>query len=312
MFSLTGKSAEASLRLEEPFLEEPERLSSSGLFRVANALKTGLDTLTSPSKMLDLAKLGGATTMTTMRLLMKKPDPPTPFKGALGTAKIPAWSRSVPLAQVKAIKNVVKATVNDVLLTAMTGGLRRYLLEKEWDVTDLNFRAAVPVNLRPPGRGRDLGNYFGLVFLSLPVGIADPLERLFKLKKRMDRIKNSPEAVVAIGIIKAVGMSPAEIQRVIVNIFGAKSTAIMTNVPGPRNHLYMAGCKIVNQMFWVPMSGRVGLGLSIISYADEVRLGVATEAALIPDPDRIIEGFYAELEDMMVLVDQARNQPESD
>ncbi|MDJ0839352.1 MAG: wax ester/triacylglycerol synthase family O-acyltransferase [Acidobacteriota bacterium] len=305
MFAMTSETAEASLIHESP---EPKRFSSTGnIFSVAGkGIAKIWGTVKSPTKMFDLARLGGASAITTGRLLIKKPDPVTRFKGPLSVTKVPAWSRPVPLEDVKAIKNVFKGTVNDVLLTAMTGGLRRYMVSKGDDVTGLKFRAAVPVNLRPPGQSQDLGNHFGLVFLSLPVGIEDPLERMVTLKRRMDRLKNSPEAIVALGILRAIGMTPIEIQRVVVEIFGAKSTAVMTNVPGPRQPLYLAGQKIDNIMFWVPQSGRVGLGVSIFSYNGQVRLGVATDADLVPDPQNIIEGFYEEMEDLMDLVRQVQ------
>ncbi len=300
ILSMTSETAAGSLNLPplEEFTEEV-RTSAAGVFRAAEA---ALNTLKTPSKLIDLAKLGGEGVMTTARLLMKRADPATLFRGPLGKLKLPAWSRPIPLADIKAIKNVTQGTVNDVLLTAMTGGLRRYMQRRGADTTGLDFNAVVPVNLRPLGRIKQLGNQFGLVFLSLPVGIADPLERLLKLKKRMDRIKNSPEAVVALGILKAVGATPAEIQRMVVNVFGAKGTAVMTNVPGPFHPIYLVGKKIDNIMFWVPQSGRVGLGVSILSYAGHVRLGVVTDAGLVEHPDQIIEGFYEELDDMMDLV----------
>lgn len=300
ILSMTAETAEGSLDLPplEAFTEEV-RTSAAGLFRAAEA---ALGALRTPSKLLDLAKLGGEGVMTTARLLMKSADPLTLFRGPLGKLKLPAWSRPIPLADIKAIKNVTQGTVNDVLLTAMTGGLRRYMQRRGTDTTGLDFRAVIPVNLRPLGRIKQLGNQFGLVFLKLPVGIADPLERLLKLKKRMDRIKNSPEAVVALGMLKAVGATPAEIQRMVVNVFGAKGTAVMTNVPGPFHPIYLVGKRIDNLMFWVPQSGRVGLGVSILSYAGHVRLGVVTDAGLVEHPDQIIEGFYEELEDMMDLV----------
>jgi hypothetical protein len=155
-----------------------------------------------------------------------------------------------------------------------------------------------------------LGNAFGLVFLPLPVGIDDPLDRLLELKKRMDQIKGTPEAIVAFGILNAIGIAPAEIEDMVVNLFGTKATAVMTNVPGPKEVRYFAGRPIKGLMFWVPQSGRLGLGVSILSYAGEVLVGMATDAGLVPDPESLVEGFHTELDDFMNLVRLARETDE--
>jgi hypothetical protein len=137
------------------------------------------------------------------------------------------------------------------------------------------------------------------------VYIEDVQERLQEVSQRMTALKNSSEAAVALGILSGIGLTPADVQQQLVNLFGAKATAVMTNVPGPPMPLYMAGAKITGIMFWVPQAGRVALGISIISYAGKVWLGVATDAGLVPDPDQIIDGFYAEYEDLMDLVKTA-------
>jgi WS/DGAT/MGAT family acyltransferase len=178
----------------------------------------------------------------------------------------------------------------------MTGGLRQYLLQHDQAVKGLNFRAAVPVNLRSPDDELTLGNKFGLVFLSLPVGIADPVERLFEFRRRMEKLKGSSEAIVALGVLGAIGLSPARLQDMVVDIFGAKATCVMTNVPGPQQTLYLSGAPIRSMMFWVPQSGRLGMGISLLSYDGEVRLGVATDAGLVPDPEAIIDGFQQEFD----------------
>ena len=164
----------------------------------------------------------------------------------------------------------------------------------------------MPVNLRTPEEMGTLGNKFGIVFLSLPVGIGDPLERLHEVHKRMIALKNSKEALVSMGILSAMGMSPNELQGTLVKMFGSKTTAVMTNVPGPPMPLYMAGQKIEELMFWVPQSGRVSLGISIISYANKVFLGIASDAGLVPDPDLILDGFYEEFAALMTLMEEAK------
>jgi hypothetical protein len=121
---------------------------------------------------------------------------------------------------------------------------------------------------------------------------------LVVLKKRMDQIKNTPEAVVAFGILAAIGMTPTQIQDIIVQIFAMKGTAVMTNVPGPRQRRYMAGAPIQGMMFWVPAPGELGMGVSIFSYAGEVIVGINTDACMVGDPDAIIESFHDELDAM--------------
>jgi diacylglycerol O-acyltransferase len=157
----------------------------------------------------------------------------------------------------------------------------------------------VPANLRDEGGMDSLGNRFGLVFLSLPLSIAEPLERLKELKCRMDAIKGSPEAIVAFGILGAMGLTTQQVQDIGVEIFAQKATGVMTNVPGPRQPLYFCGEKIDSFMFWVPQSGRLGLGVSILSYVDNIQVGIATDARLVPDPDLLVEAYHRSLEELM-------------
>ena len=119
---------------------------------------------------------------------LRSPDPATPFKGRLGVSKRAAWSLPLPLRDVKVIKNAVtNTTVNDVLVSAVSGALRRYMLEERLPTDD--FRAIVPVNMRSEEEMGTLGNKFGLVFLSLPVSIADPLARLREVNRRMTALR---------------------------------------------------------------------------------------------------------------------------
>ena len=111
----------------------------------------------------------------------------------------------------------------------------------------------------------------------------------------MDGLKDSSEAVVTYAILNGLGMTGPEVESAAVQFFGSKATAVMTNVPGPRKQIYLAGSPLSGMMFWVPQSARLGLGVSILSYAGEVRVGVASDAGLIPDPDSIIQAFQDEM-----------------
>jgi WS/DGAT/MGAT family acyltransferase len=232
------------------------------------------------------------------RLVLRGRDPSTVFKGPLGVAKRCAWSRSLPMTEVRELASAAGGSVTDLLSAAATGGLRRYLLEHGEPPAGLAFRAAVPVNLRPLDEMAQLGNRFGLVFLSLPVGIVDPLERMAELRRRMRQLKRSAEPLVTYSILRALGRSPLAVQRAVVRLLATKTTCVLTSVPGPQQTLYLAGKPIRDVFFWVPQAGRVGLGMSICSYAGRVRLGVATDTGLVPDPERIIAGFHDELEEL--------------
>lgn len=266
-------------------------------WRTAESLvHEGFETLIHPSRLRSAARYGKDATLALAKLLLIGPDRKTALRGKCGIAKRVAWSSGIDLDEVKRIGRLMGGTVNDILLSALTGAFRRYLEGRGEPVEGLNIRGILPVNLRPPEELDQLGNRFGLVFLSLPVGTRDPLKRLVTLKRRMNAIKDSPEAVVALGILGAIGLSPTQLESIIVSIFGLKGTAVITNVPGPQQPLYFAGQKIESLMFWVPTPANLALGVSIISYAGQVFLGVATDEGLIPDPEAILSSFSDELE----------------
>lgn len=284
------------------FLLPPLTIASRGLQVTEKLLQEGLDTLDQPSRLSEAVRYGVSGSMALGKLLLIGPDQKTILRGACGVAKRATWSQPVLLSDVKTIGRQYNATVNDVLIATVTGGLRRYLESRGQSVEALNIRAVVPYSIRPEEEITRLGNRFGLVFLDLPIGVRDITRRLQIIKYRMDRIKNTPEAVVAFGILQAMGMTTTQVEGVVVNIFAKKATAVMTNVPGPQKPLYLAGTQLAGMMFWVPQPGGLALGVSIISYNGQVQVGIASDVGLIPDPENIIDGFHQEFESMMKLI----------
>ena len=263
------------------------------------AVAKGLRTLADPEEVGKLVVGGFKGAEVLAHLAAMPSDPSTPFKGELGTAKKCAWSKVMALDRVKTFSKQRSATINDVLLAGVAGALRRYMIRRGYPADGVDFRAVVPVNLRPEGEAKELGNRFGMVFLQLPTGIADRDERIRALKERMDAIKVSSEPVVIFGLLAAVGLAGPEVESLALQYFGSKATSVMTNVPGPREEIFLAGRAMRSMMFWVPQSAKLGLGVSILSYAGQVRLGVATDAGLVPDPETIIGDFQEEMEMMM-------------
>ncbi len=300
LFSLADPDPQATSPDTAPENRGPRSPSRRGTLPAATSLvRKGLGVLAHPWRVADLAQLGYEAAITLGELALLPPDPDTLFRGKLGVTKRAAWSAPVRLADVKTIGRRLGGTVNDVLLAAMTGALRRYLGEGEESLDGASLRAAVPVDLRPPGTKGELGNRIGFVFLSLPVGIADPAGRLCEIKRRMDGHKDSLEAPLSLAMMKVIGVIPSSVQDVLVNFLGTKATVLMTNVIGPRERLYLAGAPLETLMFWVPQAGGVGVGVSILSYAGRVRLGVLTDAGLVPDPEVVIAGFHAEFDAML-------------
>ena len=199
--------------------------------------------------------------------VLKLPDPSSPLRGKLGIQRRVAWSEPVSLADVKAIGAATGTKVNDVLVAAMTGALRHYMQGARPTVDGLAIRAVVPVDLRPPKRALELGNHFGLAYLDLPVGLPGPLDRLQRVKQAMDAIKHSPEAALFMGIVGIFGQTPKQLEQLWCLAFlPARRRSSMTNVAGPRQPLYLAGCDLDRMMFWVPHTGSLGMGISILSY----------------------------------------------
>lgn len=272
---------------------------ASALFKQTRQLwQAGKTIATHREKLLDAAVIGASGSVALSKLLLIGPDQPTLFKGKCSVPKRVAWTKPIPLAGVKLIARGLGGTINDLLISAVSGALQRYLEQRGTNTLGMNIRALVPVNLRKPSELNldHLGNRFGLVFLELPIGVRDPIIRMKVLKERMDYIKHSPEALIAFGILNLIGATPVVVEHMINSIFGAKATAVMTNVPGPRETLYLAGAPIRGLMFWVPTPAHLGLGVSIISYAGEVIVGVGTDAGLVPDPECIIDALGDELD----------------
>jgi WS/DGAT/MGAT family acyltransferase len=248
------------------------------------------------TSMLKMAvKMSGKAVASSAYLLTMRRDPKTIFKGDLGVEKVAAWSENIPLDEIKRSSRALGCTLNDLLLTSVAGALRSYAKGRGEDPEGNDIRAVVPVNIRRSG-DLELCNRFGLVYLSLPIGISGRLKRLAELSQRMDVIKKSPEAFVIFGLLKTAGVMHPVIQAGIVKYFAKNATAVMTNVPGPTGPLALCGIEMDSIMFWVPQSGRLGMGVSILSYNKQVRVGIATDKLLVPDPEALIDGFHAELE----------------
>ncbi|HUN92618.1 MAG TPA: wax ester/triacylglycerol synthase family O-acyltransferase [Burkholderiaceae bacterium] len=235
-------------------------------------------------------------------LLLMPSDSPTRFKGVPSGNKRVAWNEPLRLPDVKAASHALDCSVNDILLAAVAGALRSYLQDRGDPIDDIGVRALVPVNLRPAGQEHLLGNRFGIIAALLPVGIADPVERLYETRRRMLALKQTNEALVTYGLFAVLGLAPKLVQDKFFDLLISRASAVMTNVPGPQKPIYLAGSRIREIMFWVPQSGDIGMGVSILSFDGKVQFGLITDAAMVPDPEEIVARIGPEFEQLLYFV----------
>lgn len=249
----------------------------------------------------DAAKLAYQVLSDLAALALMPDDSPTRLKGQPGASKRVAWCPPLPLDEVKAVGKALNCSINDVLLSCVSGALGAYLREQGDAVEGKEIRAMVPVNLRPIEHAYKLGNQFGLAPLVLPIGMDNPVERVYEVRSRMRGLKGSTQPLLAFGLLAVAGLLIKPAQDALLSLFSKKTTAVMTNVPGPREKLKICGATIEENLFWVPQSGSVGLGVSILSYGGGVQFGVVTDATLCPDPQQIIDQFEPEFAKLSML-----------
>ena len=227
-------------------------------------------------------------------------DNSTSLKGKPSGVKVVAWNEPIAVDDVKAVGRALGCSVNDVLLACVAGAIRSYLTARGEQVDGCELRAMVPVNLRDPRHWKDLGNKFGLVPLLLPIGVENPLARVFEVRRRMEALKTGYTAVISMALLGAAGFAPRIVQTVALDFLARKASAVMTNVPGPQQALYLAGARVARLMVWVPQSGDIGVGVSILSYDGGVQFGLIADQALCVNPQQIIDRFEPEFEKLVL------------
>lgn len=278
--SVAGEGAVRSIGL----FKEPEKSLDKGLADSVDAVRIAYQVV------MDLAALA----------LMQE-DSATRLKGTPGMRKRIAWCPPLDLSEVKAVSKAMNCSVNDVLLSCVAGAIGAYLKHCGDDIAGQEIRVMVPVNLRTPDDTHELGNQFGLAPLVLPIGIENPVERLYEVSKRMRNLKSSMQPLLSFGLLALAGILVRPAQEALLHMFSKKTTAVMTNLPGPQQKQKLCGSTIEQTLFWVPQSGSVGLGVSILSYGGGVQFGVVSDAALCPDPQKIIDRFAPEFSKLSLI-----------
>ncbi len=284
----------------DSFKEVRDPSSTQSLVDAAGwVISSSLGLVRHPTRLAGLARTVLHDTTRLVHLATLPTKPKSVLSGKVVETKLVTWTPPIPLADIKAISRHAGTTVNDVLLAALAGAMGDYLVERGTPLPEV--RVMVPVNLRPLDAPLppELGNEFGFYFVDLPTGPMPPRERLDEMHRRVEEIKGSPEALVAFGVLAGLGASPKLVEDIGIAFFGSKAAGVVTNVPGPRAPVYLAGARVAGLIGWVPRAGDMGFGVSISSYAGQVTVGFSTDAELMPDPDRLQQLVLDQVELML-------------
>jgi diacylglycerol O-acyltransferase / wax synthase len=225
-----------------------------------------------------------------------RPASDTPINRPLGAHRRMDW-RDLELSRVKAVKDRLGGTVNDVVLATVAGALRRFLELRRLHVDELRIRANVPVSLRSRDQRGTLGNRIALFMAELPVNEPDPRERLARVRETMQRLKSSRQAMGAEVLAAVSEWTSATLLSLAVRgaARGRPYNLVVTNVPGPQIPLYLLGARMERCYPAVNLQPQQGLGVALFSYAGTLGLGFTADPEQLPDlyvfASAVIESF---------------------
>jgi diacylglycerol O-acyltransferase / wax synthase len=230
-------------------------------------------------------------------------NPESVLAGSPGRAKTAAWGDPVPFSLLHDIAVGTATSINDVCTTLVSGAVARYLADttrgRPLAPEDADLAWMVPVNLDPPGREPPpgLGNHFALVLAVLPHGPATFPDRLAEVHRRLARIRGSWEPLMNFGLSQGIALSPSLLGTTASRLMANKAVGVLTDVPGPRVRMELAGAAVDGVVAWAPSSGRQALTVCVFSYAGDVTVGFGTDRTVVPDPERLVAAFEEEVAD---------------
>ena len=251
-----------------------------------------------------------ADTMRGLRTMagMLRPASASSLNGPIGQQRRYAWARA-SFADVTTVRREFGGTVNDVILTAITGGFRALLLSRGEDPAPHAIRSMVPVSVRAAGEEGIYENRVSSLFADLPVDVADPVERLAAIRARLDALKASKEAEAATTMTSIAAYEPFPLvslgMRLAFHLPQRSIVTVTTNVPGPRQPLFGLGRRLVEMIPYVPIATTVRVGVSIFTYEGAVTFGITADYDSTPDIDVLVTGIE---QSMGELVEAARRQ----
>jgi len=223
-----------------------------------------------------------------------RPAVKSSLSGPIGRQRRYAWT-TASLSDVKVIKNELGGTVNDVVLAAISSGYRALLLARGEQPAPHMVPSLVPVSVRAAGEENIYENRVSVLVADLPVDIADPVERLDRVRSEMAAVKGASEASAAVALVKLGRYTPYPVASLVVRLAyrlpQTELVTVTTNVPGPRQPLYGMGRELVEMIPYVPIAASLRTGVAIISYCDTLTFGITADYTSNPDIDVLARGI---------------------
>jgi WS/DGAT/MGAT family acyltransferase len=206
-----------------------------------------------------------------------------------------------PLEDLKRIKRRFDATINDVVLAVASGGVRSFLVGQ--GKTPVRLKAMVPVSMRGTNKTGELGNQISFIFVDLPCDEPDPVRRLRNVKGTMSDRKRRGEPEGAGSMLKLLGYAPHTLQHVISRMMASQRTFNLTvsNIPGPREPLYMLGCELEEVYPVVPISDDHAVSIGLTTIKDRAFFGIYADRQSLPDADLLARGIAESIDELLAL-----------
>jgi diacylglycerol O-acyltransferase / wax synthase len=243
------------------------------------------------------AALGGAASVVAAGL---GGAPPSPFNVEVGPHRRFTWIDD-RLDRLKTVKNTHGGTVNDVVLAAVAGAIRRFYDDHALSTEGVTLKAMVPVSVRADEHRGALGNRVTTMYAPLPVHERDPVRRLRIVQEAMDGLKESGQAVGAEVLTRLTDFAPPTILAQASRLQGRQRlfNLTVTNVPGPQFPLFMLGRRLDAMHPQVPLAANTALGIAVMSYDGGMFFGINAEFDALPDVEGVAEGLRASIDELV-------------
>ena len=225
--------------------------------------------------------------------------PPSPFNVPIGPNRRFSFT-DVPVADAKAVKNALGGTVNDVILAAVAGTLRRALIARGESTTNRSLRAMVPVSTRDESQKMALGNRVSMFFVDLPVGDLDPEERLHQISAQTKHFKESGQALGAASLVGLTRWAPPTVAALAARLTVRQRYAntVVTNIPGPQVPLYLMGARLQGLYPLMNLTEAMALMVAITSLSGNMGFGFTGDWDAVPDIDELPDHLQAAMSDL--------------